>query len=288
MDSGKKTKSGSIARFLILCFQGAIVGTGAILPGVSGGVLLVAFGIYEPMMALLSHPAKAFPRYWRMFVPFLIGWVAGFVLLAKLVEKLFNASSSVALMLFAGLILGTVPKLMQDAQPRKDEKSGWTVFILVLAAFFLFFRLLGRDAGVQLEPNLFWYVFCGMVWGLSLVVPGLSSSSLLLFLGLYQPMTSGIAALDFTVILPLLLGIAATVLLTARLVNHLFEKRRGLMLRIVTGILLASTLLILPVEFTSPLSLVLSLACFAAGFVVARWMDGMRGDKSPDAARAEK
>jgi len=34
--------------------QGAIVGVGAILPGISGGVLCVAFGICEPMMALLT------------------------------------------------------------------------------------------------------------------------------------------------------------------------------------------------------------------------------------------
>ena len=44
---------------LLLLIQGAIVGTGAILPGISGGVLCVAFGIYEPMMALFSHPKKA-------------------------------------------------------------------------------------------------------------------------------------------------------------------------------------------------------------------------------------
>ena len=49
-----------LLKSVILALQGAIVGTGAILPGVSGGVLLVAFGIYEPMMALRSHPTKSF------------------------------------------------------------------------------------------------------------------------------------------------------------------------------------------------------------------------------------
>ena len=61
--------------------QGAIVGVGAILPGVSGGVLCVAFGIYEPMMALLTNPVKSFKNYYKMFIPFLIGWVLGFIFL---------------------------------------------------------------------------------------------------------------------------------------------------------------------------------------------------------------
>ena len=46
-------KNNAVLKSLLLAIQGAIVGTGAILPGVSGGVLCVAFGIYEPMMALL-------------------------------------------------------------------------------------------------------------------------------------------------------------------------------------------------------------------------------------------
>lgn len=48
------------------------------LPGVSGGVMCVLFGIYQPMMALLSHPGKAFRQYYRLFIPVLIGlrhWV---------------------------------------------------------------------------------------------------------------------------------------------------------------------------------------------------------------------
>ena len=41
----------SVVHWLILCCQGAIVGMGAVLPGVSGGVFYLAFGVYEPMMA---------------------------------------------------------------------------------------------------------------------------------------------------------------------------------------------------------------------------------------------
>ena len=57
-------KNNKLLRSVILALQGAIVGTGAILPGVSGGVLLGAFGIYEPMMALISHPGKSFKTYY--------------------------------------------------------------------------------------------------------------------------------------------------------------------------------------------------------------------------------
>lgn len=277
----KHAGSNSVIRFVILCLQGAIVGTGAILPGVSGGVLCVAFGIYEPMMALLSHPVKSFRQYYRMFIPFLIGWAVGFILLAGAVELLFEASATLTLMLFAGLIFGTMPDLFRQSEAAGPGKS-WTPFVLALGGAFLFFTVLGGQAGGDIAPSALWFVFCGLVWGLSLVIPGLSSSSILIFMGLYQPMTAGIARLDYTVLLPLLAGLAMTVLLTARLINHLFQSRYALISRVVLGIMMASTLLILPGSFDSPVTLLASLVCFAAGFVVARWMDLWRERQEPN------
>ena len=72
-----------ILLWLLYAVQGAIVGIGAILPGVSGGVLSVAFGVYEPMMELLTHPIPAIKKHFELFVPFGIGWILGFLLLAK-------------------------------------------------------------------------------------------------------------------------------------------------------------------------------------------------------------
>jgi putative membrane protein len=267
--------------WLILAFKGAVVGTGAILPGVSGGVLCVAFGIYEPMMALLSHPLKAFKRYGRMFIPFLIGWIAGFMLLAKAVEALFNASSAIALALFAGLICGAIPELMKQSE-RSGPKQSWSAFILPMIAAYALLRFLQAESLGAVSPSPAWYTFCGVIWGLSLVIPGLSSSSILIYMGLYQPMTAGIAKFDFTVILPLLAGLLITVVLTARLVNYLFEKNRTLMSRIILGVMLASTLLIVPVSFPDGLSIFLSVICFEAGFLLARWMDVFRTKRMGD------
>jgi len=72
---------------------------------------------------------------------------------------------------------------------------------------------------------------------------------------------------------PLLGGLLITLLLSARLINNLFEKRYALMSRIVLGVMIASTLMILPTSFETAFSVLLSAVCFAAGFALARWMD---------------
>ena len=66
-----------------------------------------------------------------MFIPFLIGWVAGFVLLANAVEFLFSASSAIALMLFLGLICGTSPELFKKSEI-SSRKMSWSPFVTAL------------------------------------------------------------------------------------------------------------------------------------------------------------
>lgn len=260
-----------IKEFISLIIKGIFVGTGAILPGVSGGVLCVAFGIYEPMMALLSHPIKSFKKYYKMFIPFILGWLLGFILLARLVEALFTKSSSLAMMLFAGLIFGTLPQLLQEAD--EDKAIGWSPLIISIVLFVLIISGMNSGNTLVIEINPLWYIFAGAIWGLSLVLPGLSSSSLLILMGLYQPMTSGIASLDMSVILPLITGLAITVLSTARIINQMFTQKRGLILKIVVGIVIASTIFILPTTYPSISILIMSLFSFLIGYIVSRNMD---------------
>jgi len=89
-------------------------------------------------------------------------------------------------------------------------------------------------------------------------------------------MTAGIAALDFSVILPLVLGLAITVAALARLVNNLFEQHYALVSRLILGFVIASSLKIVPVQFESVGTLALALFCFGAGFALARYMDCAR------------
>lgn len=263
---------------ILYAVQGAIVGIGAILPGVSGGVLCVAFGIYEPMMALLTHPAKSFKTYYKLFIPFLIGWALGFVFLAKGVGILFGYAPEAALMLFFGLICGTIPELFR-ASEQKGPNQSWTPFVLSLALAYLLFHILEQGGSATIPPSFPTYVLSGLLWGLSIMIPGLSSSSVLIFLGLYEPLTAGIGNLDFAVILPFLVGIAATVLLFARLVTVLFEKQYALISRIILGAMIASALKILPASFNNTATLIVSLGCFAAGFFVAWIMDRVKGKR---------
>ena len=65
-------------KFLGKVLQGALIGLGAVLPGISGGVLSVVFGVYRPIMELLADPLRKWKTHLPRLLPYMIGSAADF------------------------------------------------------------------------------------------------------------------------------------------------------------------------------------------------------------------
>ena len=105
----------SLKTVLLRLVQGFIIGAGGILPGISGGVLSVIFGIYRPVMEVLAHPLNGLRRHLSLLLPVGAGAILGFLCGGGLILVLFDRSEKLATCLFIGLILGTLPSLWADA-----------------------------------------------------------------------------------------------------------------------------------------------------------------------------
>ena len=254
----------------LLC--GVLIGAGAILPGVSGGVLAVVFDIYRPFMEVLTHPREAIPKYWRWFLPIGLGCAIGFLGFAKGIAAAIDVSSTVTTWLFIGLIVGTVPSLFRETGKEGHSIGSWVSMAVCAGAIFFSLFYVGKVICVTVEPNFWWYNFCGALWGMSLVIPGLTSSSVMMALGLYQPMLEGLARLDFLVLSACLPGMVLTILLLARLVSWFFRKHYSIAFHGIFGIVLASTLVIIPTSYVGAWEIVLSAVCCIGGFLLAYFM----------------
>lgn len=254
----------------LLC--SVLIGAGAILPGVSGGVLAVVFDIYRPFMEVLTHPREAIPKYWRWFLPIGLGCAIGFLGFAKGIAAAIDVSSTVTTWLFIGLIVGTVPSLFREAGKEGRSIGSWVSMAVCAGAIFFSLFYVGKVICVTVEPNFWWYNFCGALWGMSLVIPGLTSSSVMMALGLYQPMLEGLARLDFLVLSACLPGMVLTILLLARLVSWFFRKHYSIAFHGIFGIVLASTLVIIPTSYVGAWEIVLSAVCCIGGFLLAYFM----------------
>ena len=262
-------KKNFLLKAILWIVQGFIVGLGAILPGVSGGTLCYAFGIYDQILEVLSNPFKGIKKHFKMLVFVGIGGVLGFVGFAGITEKLLQWNEAVVLCVFVGLIAGTVPELWRDAGKEKRTKlsivSLVVSFIAITAVFYLFKNVLH----LAIEPNLVGWLICGVLWGLSFIVPGFSSSTLLLFFGIYEQMSHGISHLDFAVVIPLGCAMLATLLLFSQLMKLIFDKYHSLASHAIMGFVLATTLMILPSFNTSVVNILVYLGCIVCGAIAS-------------------
>ena len=261
--------SSEVLNWLIRMLQGAVAGAGAIVPGVSGGVICVMFGIYQPLLELFSHPWKTIKQKYNYFLPIFLGVASGFFLLARFVRWLFQTSAIVALALFVGLITGTLPSLFKNATKTGSNPKNWTVFSISLVLIYSVFLFFQSNIGVINNPGGWWFFVSGVIWGFSLVIPGLSSSSILLFLGMYEHLAAGVAALDPAAILPLMAGIGLTISFAARIVSFLFKKYSAAMNFFLLGIVVAATLLIVPTNLGGFLDILTALLSFSCGLALA-------------------
>ena len=260
----------AVFAFLFKILAGAIIGVGAVLPGVSGGVLCVIFGIYPLVMELLSHPFKDLKSKLSLLYPYLIGIVLGFLGIARLLSFLLTRFEAPSICVFVGLVAGMLPSLFVSVGKGKTRIFSY-IAMTVSCILVLLVLLTLRFTSVDIEPGFFWYILCGSAVAISVIVPGMSFSTLLMPLGLYTPLVDGIGRLDFAVLIPVGIGAAVTVVAFARLVFYLFDKHYSVAQSAVIGIVIAATAVIIPYESfgASWGSAILNTLCIALGLGAA-------------------
>ncbi|MBQ8041499.1 MAG: DUF368 domain-containing protein, partial [Lachnospiraceae bacterium] len=85
-----QTNNFSVMKFMVKLLQGALIGLGAVLPGISGGVLCVVFGIYKTIMEFLADPFRKFKTHVPKLIPIGIGGVIGFLGVANILSFLLD------------------------------------------------------------------------------------------------------------------------------------------------------------------------------------------------------
>ena len=240
-----KDQNPGVMRLVLRVLQGVLIGVGAVLPGISGGVLCVVFGIYKPVMELLSNPLRNFKTHVPKLLPVIVGMGVGFLGVAKILAFFLETYPDPSVCLFIGLIVGMLPSLFREAGEQGRPKGSWVsmgvafVFILALLISLNLFS-------VSIAPNFGWYLFCGFCLALSVIAPGMSFSTLLMPLGLYTPFVDGLGNLNFSVIVPAGIGAVITVICLAKAVDALFDRFYPYAFHAIIGIVIAATIMIVP------------------------------------------
>ncbi|WCG33604.1 DUF368 domain-containing protein [Enterococcus dispar] len=242
------SKEAKTKDWLLRFVKGMFIGSGFILPGVSGGALAAIFGIYERIISFLAHITRNFKENILFFIPIGLGGITGVFLLSFVVSFLLGTYETIILWFFVGCIIGTVPALWKEAS--KKGRSTREIIILIIS-FTLGFLFLWKGSGLfsHVEQNFFTWIIAGGLIGLGMIVPGLSPSNFLVYMGMYKAMSDGIKDLNFSVIIPIGIGGIITVLGLSKVMDYIFSKAYPQLFHFILGIVFASTVMIIPTNY---------------------------------------
>ena len=235
---------------------GVLMGLANLVPGISGGTMLLAAGVYPRFIQAIADLSSL--RFRKESI-----WVLALIVGAAIVAILLGAGPVknavvhqrwAMYSLFIGLTLGGVPVLWRMARPVNGRF--WFAALLSLLGMIAlaFMQMRGPGAGAEREGLMMMFL-AGVAGAGAMVLPGVSGGYLLLLLGVYLPILGAIDSLKeavkagdlssasapfLQVVLPVGTGVLVGVLLISNLVKVLLDKHEQATLGALLGLLVGA------------------------------------------------
>lgn len=281
-------------KFVLEMLRGMVIGLANIIPGVSGGTMMVSMGIYDTLIHCITHLFKEFKKSILTLLPYAVGMVLAIGGLSFALKWAFAVYPLPTNTLFIGLILGGLPAILRQVKGKKKGAVGAVLFV-VFFALIIVMQIFQSEhvATITLSFGEVIKLFAlGAVASATMVIPGVSGSMILKLLGYYEPVVtvaipgliSGLAHGEWAaiganvgILLPFGLGIVVGIFAIAKLIEVLLARWEGQTYCAILGLVTASPVAILMATEMVNLSwttLIISLLTFAIGFYVAWRLGG--------------
>lgn len=274
-----------------MILQGMIVGIANIIPGVSGGTMMVAMGLYDKLIHSITHLKSEFKSSMKLLLPIFFGAALAIVILSRLFEFLLQNYPIPTNFAFCGLIVGSLPFILKKVKGSNPVKSSNWIPLLIFFAIVVGMAAIGEDSGSaqRLQVDLLQFLvllFVGIIAAATMVIPGVSGSMMLMLLGYYETILSyvnqtvdAITSFDIPafinccmVMIPFGVGVVFGIFAIAKLIEWILMRWEISAYYAIIGLITASPVAILlktDWSQSSIMMIVIGLITFIAGWFVA-------------------
>lgn len=268
-------------KFLLDCIKGVFIGSGAILPGISSGVLCVIFGIYDKLVESVLGIFKDKKNFFYL-LPIALGGFVGIFLFGNILKALLVNFPMQTQYAFIGLILGSTPLLIKKVNSQGSFKLHYLFYAVFAFAVGLLAVCLESyissssiltnfatnaslsNNGISLQAFLL-LTIAGFFMSVGIVVPGVSSTVILMCFGVYETYIAAIASMNLSILIPIGLGVVTGSIIFLSVIRYLFKHYYMQTFYAIIGFSLGSIfVLYMPLSFdiTGFISLVLFISFF--------------------------
>lgn len=248
---------------LKMILKGVVIGVANIIPGVSGGTMAVSMGIYDKIIHAATHLLSEFKKSMKLLIPILIGAALGLVVVARVIQMMFERVPFQTNLLFIGLIVGGLPAMTNKVKGQKIRLSHVLSCVLFFALV-VGLAAMGETEGAAADlsfnvMNVVKLLGVGVIASATMVIPGVSGSMILMLMGYYNPILSEInrfidnlvkfnvpGLLDgCAILIPFGIGVVVGIFAIAKVIEIIFIKFPYMAYWAIIGLIIASPFAIL-------------------------------------------
>ena len=251
--------------------KGIFIGAGAIVPGVSSGVLCVIFGIYEKLLDAVLNFFKDIKQNIKFLLPIALGVGIGVLLFSNMLNYLLYEFPIQTKSIFIGLIIGTIPSLIREVNEKETFKPQNVIYLLIALAIGIITVVLENRMHIITNVDnmsIMYLVMCGAIMSVGIVVPGVSSTIILMLLGVYSVYLQSVANLYLPVLIPLGIGLILGSIIVMKLTKKLLEKYYAQTFYSIIGFTIGSIFVLLP-QGMSLVETILCVLCIILGVYIS-------------------
>ena len=269
---------------LINFIKGIAIGGTMMVPGVSGGTMALILGIYDEIIHAISTFFKDIKKNTIFLLVVGAGGIIGLVTIAFLVNYCIEEFYYPSMFLFLGVVFGGLPVLYKKADVGKRKKTDWIFLIvgaLIIAGLIYFDRnfdgsLFSMSNSIDLGNILFLFL-AGIIIAIALILPGVSTSFLLLTLGLYEPLIAAVKGLDLAFLTPIVLGTLFGIIALTKILESLLNNKPRATYMMIIGFVIGSVIEVFP-GIPTGFNIVISIITFTLGYIVIKYVSEKYGE----------
>lgn len=269
-----ESPASALKKFIV----GVIVGIASAIPGISGAILAVCFGIYERLVEDVAHLRQKIRQEFSFLVLIGTGLVFGLAIAAFGLDFILDNCRVASMLFFLGLIIGQLPELWNltepDTKPSKWNAVALVIGVIVMGSFLFMgesqYRIVDHDM-----TSVFYMILIGLIFSISKLAPGISGATVLLAMGLYQPLIDVIVSFDFVLMIPLLIGIFLGLIGFAKIVDYALKQHRKSTYMTIFGLTIGSIMVVIQEvieSYVNVTDLGIGVVVFFIGIVLSLWL----------------
>lgn len=234
--------------------KGFIIGIGKIIPGVSGAILAIIVGVYDKSIYYINNFNNNKKESIKYLSPIGMGIILSIILFSKIIDYTLSKYFMITMLFFVGLIFGGIPFVF-----RKVYKKDYYISIITFILFFIIsVSSINNDYIIKNNfIDMFIFFISGVVEAIGTVVPGISSTALLLIMGTYDIILSSIGNVfnfssfiyNIKILVPFTFGLIVGIIIMVKVINILFRKYENKTYSFIFGILFSSVILLIVQTF---------------------------------------